>query len=110
MPDFLYMMETRLTPDQQKFVSLVEGIARGQEVNLYLTGGTVRDLISGFPIRDVELTAQGNALRFQKDLEKAGAIVEGVDDDYRILYVVHGTVRAQIGSALSATYDKPGKP
>ena len=63
------MMETRLTPDQQKFVSLVEGIARTQEVNLYLTGGTVRDLISGFPIRDVELTAQGNALRFQKDLE-----------------------------------------
>jgi tRNA nucleotidyltransferase (CCA-adding enzyme) len=110
MPDFLYMMETRLTPDQQRFVSQVAEVARTQEINLYLSGGTIRDLISGFPIRDIEFTVQGNALKFQKDLEKAGATVEGTDDEYRILYVVRGNVRAQIESALSATYDKPGKP
>jgi tRNA nucleotidyltransferase (CCA-adding enzyme) len=110
MPDFLYMMETRLTPDQQRFVSQVEAVARAQEINLYLSGGTVRDLVSGFPIRDVEFTVQGNALKFQKDLEKAGATIEGTDDEYRILYVVSGNVRAQIDSALSAAYDKPGKP
>ena len=104
------MIETRLTPDQQRFVSQVEAIARGQEVNLYLSGGTIRDLISGFPIRDLEFTVQGNALKFQKDLEKAGAIIEGTDEDYRILYAVKGNVRAQIESALNATYDKPGKP
>ena len=109
MPDFLYMMETRLTPDQQRFVGQVAEVARAQEVNLYLSGGTVRDLISGFPIRDIEITVQGNALKFQKDLEKIGANVEGTDDEYRILYVVRGNVRAQIESALSAVYDKPGK-
>ena len=103
------MMETRLTPDQQRFVSQVEEIARAQELNLYLCGGTIRDLISGFPIRDLEFTVQGNALKFQKDLEKAGANIEGADDDYRILYAVKGNVRAQLESALSATYDKPGK-
>ena len=110
MPDFLYMIETRLTPDQQRFVSQVEEVGRAQEMNLYLSGGTIRDLISGFPIRDIEFTVQGNALKFQKDLEKAGAVVEGTDDEYRILYVVKGNVRAQIESALTATYDKPGKP
>ena len=104
------MMETRFTPDQQRFVSQVGEVARAQEVNLYLSGGTIRDLISGFPIRDLEFTVQGNALKFQKDLEKAGATVEGTDEEYRILYVVKGTVRAQIESALNATYDKPGKP
>lgn len=104
------MMETRLTPDQQRFVSQVEEVARAQELNLYLSGGTIRDLISGFPIRDIEFTVQGNALKLQKDLEKAGATVEGTDDEYRILYVVRGNVRAQIESALSAAYDKPGKP
>src|SRR3954454_16020648 len=109
MPDFLYMMETRFTPDQQRFVSQIAEVARAQEVNLYLSGGTIRDLISGFPIRDIEFTIQGNALKFQKDLEKIGTTVEGTDDEYRILYVVKGNVRAQIESALSATYDKPGK-
>jgi tRNA nucleotidyltransferase/poly(A) polymerase len=104
------MMETRLTPDQQRFVSQVEEVARGQEANLYLSGGTIRDLISGFPIRDLEFTVQGNALKFQKDLERAGATIEGIDDDYRIAYVVKGNVRGQIESALAAAYDKPGKP
>ena len=110
MPDFLYMIETRLTPDQQRFVTLVQEIARSQEMNLYLTGATIRDLISGFAIRDLEFTVQGNALKLQKEFEKAGAHVEGSDEDYRILYVVQGNVRAQLESALNATYDKPGKP
>lgn len=110
MPDFLYMIETRLTPDQQKFVVLVQEVARSQEMNLYLTGATIRDLISGFPIRDLDFTVQGNALKLQKDFEKAGAHVEGSDEEYKILYVVQGNVRAQIESALNATYDKPGKP
>src|SRR6185312_15423561 len=109
MPDFLYMMETRLTPGQQEFVRLVEGIARAHETNLYLSGGTIRDLISGFPIRQLEFTVQGNALKLQKDLEKAGAGVEGADDDYKILYVARGDVRAQVESGLNAVYDKPGK-
>ncbi len=104
------MMETRLTPDQQKFATQVHEVARAQEYNLYLTGGTIRDLISGFPIRELEFVVQGNALKLQKELEKAGATIEGTDDDYRILYVVKGNVRVQIESALSATYDKPGKP
>jgi tRNA nucleotidyltransferase/poly(A) polymerase len=104
------MMETRLTPDQQKFATQLQEVARAQQVNLYLTGGTIRDLISGFPIRELEFVVQGNALKLQKELEKLGAIIEGTDDDYRIAYVVKGNVRAQIESALSATYDKPGKP
>ena len=104
------MMETRLTPDQQKFVSLVQEVARAQELNLYLTGGTIRDLISGFSIRELDFTVQGNALKLQKELEKAGSVVEGTDEEYKIVYVVKGNVRAQIESALSAAYDKPGKP
>jgi len=111
MADYIYTMETRLTPDQQRAVSLVQDVARAQEVNLYLSGGTIRDIISGFSIRDVDLTIQGNPLRLQKELEKAGAIIEGVDDDTKTLYVVFpGNVRGEIGMTYSASYDKPGKP
>jgi tRNA nucleotidyltransferase/poly(A) polymerase len=111
MADYIYTMETRLTPEQQRAVSLAQDVARKQEMNIYLTGGTIRDIISGFAIRDLDITVQGNALKLQKELEKAGAIVEGADDDTKSLYVLFpGNVRAEIGMAYSAVYEKPGKP
>jgi hypothetical protein len=56
-------METRLTPEQLRGVALIQDVARSQEMNLYVTGGTTRDLISGFAIRELEFTVQGNALK-----------------------------------------------
>src|SRR5512146_2064771 len=111
MADYIYTMETRLTPEQQRAVGLVQDVARRAEMNLYLTGGTIRDIISGFAIRDLDLTVQGNVLKLQKDLEKGGAVIEGSDDEFKILYVLFpGNVRAEIGMAYAAAYDKPGKP
>ena len=73
MADYIYTMEIRLTPDQQRGVTLVQDIARAAGMNIYLTGGAVRDIISGFPIRDLDFSVQGNPLKLQKELERAGA-------------------------------------
>ena len=111
MADYIYSMETRLTPDQQSGVNLVQEIARHAGLNLYLTGGTIRDLITGFPIRDIDLSIQGNPLRLQKELEKAGISVQGVDEELRILYLLMpGNVRAELNMTRAETYDMPGKP
>jgi tRNA nucleotidyltransferase (CCA-adding enzyme) len=111
MADYIYMMESRLTPDQQRGVILVQDVARAQEMNVYLTGGAIRDLVSGFPIRDLDFTVQGNALKLQRDLEKAGAAIQGADENLRSMYVLlPGNVRAEISMARSERYDKPGKP
>jgi len=111
MADYIYMMESRLTPDQQRAVALVQDLARAQEMNVYLTGGAIRDLISGFPIRDLDFTVQGNALKLQRELEKAGAILQGVDEDLRSMYVLlPGNVRSEIAMARSERYEKPGRP
>jgi tRNA nucleotidyltransferase/poly(A) polymerase len=111
MADYIYTMETRLTPEQLGGVSLVQDIARAQEMNVYLTGGTVRDLVSGLPIRDLDFTIQGNPLRLQRDLERAGTSLQAVDDDLKVLYLLlPNNVRAEITMARSETYEKPGKP
>ncbi|HUO61370.1 MAG TPA: hypothetical protein VMU24_11930 [Candidatus Acidoferrales bacterium] len=111
MADYIYTMETRLTPDQMRAVNLVQEIARGLGMNLYLTGGAIRDILTGFPIRDLDFTVQGNALKLQKDLEKAGGKVDMVDEELRIIHaVLPGNVRAEINMARQETYDKPGKP
>ena len=111
MADYIYSMETRLTPDQQRGVNLVQEIVRHAGLNLYLTGGTIRDLITGLPIRDVDLSIQGNPLKLQKELEKAGISIQGLEEDLKTLHLLMpGNVRAELNLTRSETYDKPGKP
>jgi tRNA nucleotidyltransferase (CCA-adding enzyme) len=111
MADYIYSMETRLTPDQQRGVDLVQEIALHAGLNLYLTGGTIRDLITGFPIRDIDLSIQGNPLKLQKELEKSGISVQGVDEELRTLYLLMpDNVRAELNMTRAETYEKPGKP
>jgi tRNA nucleotidyltransferase (CCA-adding enzyme) len=110
MADYIYTLETRLSPDQQKAVALVLDAAKAAGMNLYLTGGAIRDMITGFPIRDLDFAVQGNALKLQKDLERAGAVVGDADDETRsLLLTLPGGVRAEVAMARSEKYDKPGK-
>ena len=111
MADYIYTLETRLSPDQQKAVTIVQDAAKAAGMNLYLTGGAVRDMITGFPIRDLDFTVQGNALKLQKDLERAGAVIGNADNETKaLLLTLPGGVRAEVAMARSETYDKPGKP
>src|SRR5579871_5809662 len=111
MADYIYTMEIRLTPDQLKGVNLVQEVARNAGFTLYLTGGAIRDIISGFTIRDLDFTVQGNPLKLQKDLEKAGAKVAGQDEDVRALHLVlPGNVRAELSMARTEQNEKVGRP
>jgi len=111
MADYLYMMESRLTPEQMRGVMLVQETARAHGMNVYLTGGAVRDIVSGQSIRDLDFTVQGNAVKLQRDLEKGGAIIEGLDEELRTLYLrFAGSYRVEVSGARAEKYDKPGKP
>src|ERR1700723_1311480 len=111
MADYIYTMEIRLTPDQLKGVSLIQEVARAAGMNLYLTGGAIRDIISGFTIRDLDFTVQGNPLKLQKDLEKAGAKITAVEEDMRTIFLsLPGNARAEISMARTERFEKTGKP
>src|ERR1700693_2832872 len=111
MADYIYTMEIRLTPDQLKGVNLVQEIARAAGMTLYLTGGAIRDIISGFTIRDLDFTVQGNPLKLQKDLEKAGAKITAVEEDNRTIFLsLPGNARAEVSMARTERFEKTGKP
>src|SRR6266700_11949 len=111
MADYIYTMEIRLTPDQLKGVGVVQDVARAASMNLYLTGRAIRDIISGFTIRDLDFTVQGNPLKLQKDLERVGAQVPAAEEDTRTLYLLlPGNVRAELSMARTERYEKAGKP
>src|SRR5450755_1530887 len=111
MADYIYTMELRLTPDQMKGVTLVQDVARAAGMNLYLTGGAIRDIISGFTIRDLDFTVQGNPLKLQRELEKAGAKIAAIEEEPRTLYIsLPGNARAEISMGRTERYEKTGKP
>jgi len=111
MADNVYLLETRLSMPQQAALSAVREVARQHSVTVFLVGGAVRDLISGSPVRDLDVAVQGNALDLRVDLEAAGGSFSGENPELQALYLRFPSgVRVEVGSTLSATYPKPGQP
>jgi tRNA nucleotidyltransferase (CCA-adding enzyme) len=111
MADYIYLLQTRLTPAQQSALAAVRDAARARNLTVFLVVGAVRDLTSGSPIRDLDVVVQGSAPKLKKDLEKMGGVVVGESDASQSLFFhFPGGVRLEVGSTLSITYPKPGKP
>jgi len=111
MPDYIYLLENRLSPDQQSALKQVREAAREAGTILFLTGDAVRDLTSGHAVRDLEVSVHGDALKLKKIIENLGGKVWGEDEVSRSLYLCFpGTVRLDLISTHRAEYPTPGKP
>ena len=111
MPDYIYLLENRLSADQRHAITQLRTAARDAGILLFLTGDAVRDLTSGHAVRELEVAVHGNALKLKKPLEKLGAKLWGEDEPSRSLYLCFpGTVRVDVLSAHRVEYPKPGKP
>ena len=51
MPDYMFLLESRLMPEQRATMMRVQELSAALGLNVYLTGGTVRDLITGATLR-----------------------------------------------------------
>ncbi|HEV2484297.1 MAG TPA: CCA tRNA nucleotidyltransferase [Terracidiphilus sp.] len=111
MPDYIYLLENRLSADQRHALSQLREAAREAGTILFLTGDAVRDLTSGHAVRDLEISVHGNALKLKKAIEKLGGKVWGEHEPSQSLYLCFpGTVRVDLISTHSLSYPKPGKP
>ena len=111
MPDYIYLLENRLSADQRHALNQLREVARDAGTILFLTGDAVRDLTSGHAVRDLEISVHGNALKLKKTIEKAGGKIWGEHEASQSVYLCFpGTVRVDVVSAHSVTYPKPGKP
>jgi tRNA nucleotidyltransferase/poly(A) polymerase len=111
MPDYIYLLENRLSADQQNALRQLREAAREAGMILFLTGDAVRDLTSGHAVRELEVAVHGNALKLKKTIEKLGGHVWGEDEPSRSLYLCFpGTVRVDVIGTHRTEYPKPGKP
>jgi len=110
MPDFLFLMESRLAPEQVAVVQRVQEAAAEQGVNAFLVGGALRDMLCGHPIRDLDFAVEGNAMRLVRALEKlAGVEVRELHEEPRTAELVFpGDVTVEVAQCRSERYEKPG--
>src|SRR5207244_2322184 len=77
--------------------------------NVYLTGGTVRDLVTGGSLRDLDFTVEGNPSKIAHELEKGGAKILSEDEKLRHVEVLFaGDCEGSISAARDDHYVRPG--
>ena len=109
MPDYMFQLESRLSPEQRAAMVRIQELAVESGANLYLTGGAVRDMISGMSLRDLDFTIEGNPSKIVRELEKGGAKVIAEDESLRSSeLVLSGEVEASISAAREDVYAHPG--
>jgi tRNA nucleotidyltransferase (CCA-adding enzyme) len=109
MPDYMFLLESRLSPEQRAAMLRVQELASAMGFNIYLTGGTVRDLITGATLRDLDFTVEGNPSRMARELEKGGAKVLSEDEKLRQVEILFtGDYEGSISAAREDHYVRPG--
>ena len=111
MADYIYLLENRLSADQQNALRQLREAAREAGIILFLTGDAVRDLTSGHAVRELEVSVHGNALKLKKSIEKLGGVAWGESESSRTLYLCFpGTVRVDLVTTHRLDYAKISKP
>jgi len=109
MPDYMFLLESRLMPEQRATMMRVQELSAALGLNVYLTGGTVRDLITGATLRDLDFTVEGNPTKIARELEKGGAKVLHEDEKLRHIEILFaGEGEGSISAARDDHYVRPG--
>jgi len=104
MPDYMFLLESRLSPEQRAAMLRVQELAAAMGLNIYLTGGTVRDLITGATLRDLDFSVEGNPSKMARELEKGGAKVLSEDEKLRQVEILFS---GDYEGSISAARDDP---
>src|SRR6202051_2170774 len=109
MPDYMYQLESRLSPEQRAVMMRVQELGQEMRLNVYLTGGAVRDLISGMPIFDLDFTVEGNPARLAQELEKSGARIVSEEEKQRHIEMLFaGDVDGSLATPRDDVSPRPG--
>ena len=110
MSDYMFMLENHLNAAQQRVVTELQTAAAEVNLNLFLTGGAVRDMLGGFPIRDLDFTVEGNPGKLVKTVaHRTGAEIVSTEEARKCHELVFpGGVRAEVAMARQERFPKPG--
>ncbi|MGO9231448.1 MAG: hypothetical protein ACLQKA_19840 [Bryobacteraceae bacterium] len=110
MSDYIYILESHLSPDQNRVLGEVMAAAGEANLNLFLTGGAMRDMLAGFRIRDLDFLVEGAALKLARTVAgRTGATIVSEDQNRKSAELEFPTgVTAQIAMSRQERYPRAG--
>jgi tRNA nucleotidyltransferase/poly(A) polymerase len=109
MSDYIYMLESHLSPEQNRAVADVQEVTLEANVNVFLTGGAMRDMLAGYRIRDLDFVVEGNALKVAKALAERGAQILSIDETRKCAELLFpGGVTAMVAMSKQLKFPRPG--
>jgi tRNA nucleotidyltransferase/poly(A) polymerase len=111
MSDYMFMLENHLSPVQNRVLAQIQQAAAQVNVNLFLTGGAIRDMLGGFPIRDLDFTVEGDPFKLaDAAVQIAGAKLTAKDEVRRTAELVFpGGITVEVSMARNEQYQKVGE-
>jgi len=110
MSDYMFSLESHLGAAQNRTVAEIQRIATEAAMTVWLSGGAMRDMLRGAPIRDLDFTVERDAVRIGKALAQAlsGQVTEEDGLKRWVELEMPGGLRASVGNARTEKYAKPG--
>jgi len=110
MSDYMFMLESHLSTVQNRVARQVQSAAAEAGVRIFLTGGAMRDMLGAFPIRDLDFTVEGDALKLARAVARqCGAKILAADSHRNSAELLFpGGVTAEIAMARLERYTRPG--
>ncbi len=116
MSDYMFVLESHLDAGQNRAIAEMQRIATEATMNVWLTGGAMRDMLRGARIVDLDFTVERDALKLGKALVHAmGGTVLAEDPLKRWIEVelaggngAPAMTRASVSNARTERYSKPG--
>src|ERR1700710_51801 len=110
MSDYMFVLESHLDAAQNRVVAEMQRVAVETGLNLWLTGGAMRDTLRGARILDLDFTVDRDAIKTGKTLIHAlGGEILAEDSLKRWVELeLPGSVRVSVSNARIEKYSKPG--
>src|SRR5271157_3826334 len=110
MSDYMFALESHLDAAQNRAVAEIQRIATEATATVWLTGGAMRDMLRGAPIRDLDFTVERDAVKSGKALAHAldGKVVSEDSLKRWVELELPGNVRASVANARTEKYARPG--
>lgn len=110
MSDYMFVLESHLDAAQNRVVSEMQRIATEAGMNVWLTGGAMRDTLRGARILDLDFIVERDAIKTGKALAQSlgGEVLEEDSLKRWVELKLPGGVSASVGNARTEKYSKPG--
>ena len=110
MSDYMFVLESHLDAGQSRAVSEVQRIATAAGMNVWLTGGAMRDVLHGARISDLDFAVGRDAAKIGKQLAETlqGTVMK--EDPLRrwVELELNGGTKASVANIRTEKYSKPG--